>query len=930
MPAPALSFPVRANLDDFNKKMSDLGNMAGRATRLAVKSFENMDNAIVASSATSFRKIALGVGGAVVAAKLFGAAISATREQLAELLAIADKAADRNVGADFFQGFVSESRKLRVAVSDMEDALSHASQATKEKSPINLSEWETAGERITEVEKALRVFNATGGKLQGLVLYRDAETQEDKIMAVLTAMNELEAQGRKLEALQLGELMFGSKFVDNIRLGKTSVDSILQSMQAAKEAGDGVFSQAMIERAKQVDDQLRLAHQRLDKEMKPSWQSLASIMLDIKEAWTWVVDKAAAFARWINRVDLKILKDELADINKALEEGPANRSGFYILWSDRMLTERRDALQGMIDDRSGPVTRPMVTVNRPSRGEGDAPTRKESDASTSRDRFESTADSIEKRTAALNAETAAIDLGTAARERAKIVAELETVAKQANTAAGMENTEVTDEQRERINAVADAWSRAAAASEQARGPFASAARSAMDFNKNLQNIAVSSVDNLTNAFLSIADGSKTAKEAIADLAQSALRDLSQMIIKAMLYRAISSMFGVPGFADGGFVPGFASGGYTGGGGKYQPAGIVHRGEYVFNQEAVNRIGVRNLDRLHGYAQGGLVAPAKPPASASNVTGTPRLNSTLAASALMLVARSKEQAKKSPTQCAHLSIARYSGARLSRRSARLVRTGCSRMTCIALVIDRKNCIYIASDGIGYDDDGIAVAIHPKVLTLPHLSAAIASTGCGHFTEAFYSRFGWKLESFDDLVEHAAEWSKIIYGEYVAHYGVEDSLCFIMAGWSDARERFEAHSVSSYEGSEKAAPWTLSPLPYIWSSVGLGANGDLASRFGLRWPELDSPGPVNGFGMTTRLVCAARARSGPLPDDIHDSARAFAVGGFLQLTVVERDHVSTAILHRWPDEIGKKVDPLAGEPMPVNLPEANAASEKSSND
>ncbi|HFO0258609.1 TPA: phage tail length tape measure family protein [Raoultella ornithinolytica] len=43
--------------------------------------------------------------------------------------------------------------------------------------------------------------------------------------------------------------------------------------------------------------------------------------------------------------------------------------------------------------------------------------------------------------------------------------------------------------------------------------------------------------------------------------------------------------------------GFASGGYTGPGGKYQPAGIVHKGEYVFDSASTNRIGVSQLEAL---------------------------------------------------------------------------------------------------------------------------------------------------------------------------------------------------------------------------------------------------------------------------------------------------------------------------------------------
>ncbi len=59
--------------------------------------------------------------------------------------------------------------------------------------------------------------------------------------------------------------------------------------------------------------------------------------------------------------------------------------------------------------------------------------------------------------------------------------------------------------------------------------------------------------------------------------------------------------------------GFASGGFTGAGGKWQPAGVVHRGEYVFPQEAVRALGVPFLQALHkgaaGYADGGPVATA---------------------------------------------------------------------------------------------------------------------------------------------------------------------------------------------------------------------------------------------------------------------------------------------------------------------------------
>lgn len=57
------------------------------------------------------------------------------------------------------------------------------------------------------------------------------------------------------------------------------------------------------------------------------------------------------------------------------------------------------------------------------------------------------------------------------------------------------------------------------------------------------------------------------------------------------------------------LPGRATGGYTGNGGKYDPAGIVHRGEFVFSKAATSRLGVGFLSSLHSAktAKAGMIA-----------------------------------------------------------------------------------------------------------------------------------------------------------------------------------------------------------------------------------------------------------------------------------------------------------------------------------
>ena len=91
----------------------------------------------------------------------------------------------------------------------------------------------------------------------------------------------------------------------------------------------------------------------------------------------------------------------------------------------------------------------------------------------------------------------------------------------------------------------------------------------------------------------IADSMVKIQQAIASGAVSApypANIIAMASIAAQTAGIVSNIQAVSGV-------GFASGGYTGPGGKYQPAGIVHKGEYVFDQASTNRIGVSQLEAL---------------------------------------------------------------------------------------------------------------------------------------------------------------------------------------------------------------------------------------------------------------------------------------------------------------------------------------------
>lgn len=122
-------------------------------------------------------------------------------------------------------------------------------------------------------------------------------------------------------------------------------------------------------------------------------------------------------------------------------------------------------------------------------------------------------------------------------------------------------------------------------------------------------------DGLTNAIFDWIDGTKSASDAFREFASSFLREIAQMILKQMIFNALKA---ITGYSDGGLVTGFATGGYTGAGGKYQPAGIVHKDEFVIRKESTNQPGAKEflanfnrhgmdaLNKFKGYANGGLV------------------------------------------------------------------------------------------------------------------------------------------------------------------------------------------------------------------------------------------------------------------------------------------------------------------------------------
>ncbi|MEG2736251.1 MAG: phage tail tape measure protein, partial [Hafnia sp.] len=148
--------------------------------------------------------------------------------------------------------------------------------------------------------------------------------------------------------------------------------------------------------------------------------------------------------------------------------------------------------------------------------------------------------------------------------------------------------------------------------------------SATDVYSSIANISQAAFANLSDSLTELATtGKMNARSFFTDM----LKMITKMIIQLSMAQAIMAAMnwispskGVgnnPGAVPMGLksLSSHAVGGYTGDGDKYEPAGIVHRGEFVFTKEATSRIGVPRLsammDSVKGYADGGLVGGVLP-------------------------------------------------------------------------------------------------------------------------------------------------------------------------------------------------------------------------------------------------------------------------------------------------------------------------------
>ncbi|MFK3847941.1 tape measure protein [Agrobacterium pusense] len=255
-------------------------------------------------------------------------------------------------------------------------------------------------------------------------------------------------------------------------------------------------------------------------------------------------------------------------------------------------------------------------------GAGGSGSGKSAAGRTRADEYAREVEQITKRTAALKAETAAQaglnplinDYGYAV-EYARAKQDLLTAAQEAGV-------KITPELTKSIEGLAAGYANAVVASEQLAEKQDEIRQRAEEAMATAKDVTRGIID----GFVEGASAADILADSLKKIGNALIDDVLNSIFKVNnaagggggFLSGLFSLFGGGGKSSFPSAPGglYSDGGYTGDGGKYQPAGVVHKGEYVFDQAAVKAAGgpaaMEAMRRnLKGYANGGPVGISVP-------------------------------------------------------------------------------------------------------------------------------------------------------------------------------------------------------------------------------------------------------------------------------------------------------------------------------
>lgn len=576
------------------RKMSEIEGRAKTMTERLDKQFAAIGSGIKGGVLAALGGVATGALGALAPLALLDSALKSI-DDASHLVDVADRI---GLTTTALQELAFGFSQAGVEQADFEAGMTQFAK--------RIGEAATKGGTLADILKAngvaIRDHNGQIRSSQDLLrdyanLVRGAATEQEKMVLVT------EAFGRG-----------GTEFVNALNDGAAGIDKM---GRAAKDAGV-VIDDALLRRAEEMGDRWEAAWTRF----KVASQSA---MLTALQGMDSLSARFAAFEKQRAAVDLGALAGgAVGKPGEVMTTGTGNKpspldariAGAF----GGEIAKADDKLVDALKARYGDAAQRATVIPGPKEKSGGRAESKFA-PKTANDRLFEDVQAVQDRIAALRAEEEMLGLNFEAQQKRRVALDLEqTALRQVREEArrkgdqDWQNAKLSPEQVRAIDEVAAAYARQADALRQAQ--------EAQDLQRDILKGAFSDLRS------ALEDGKIEAEEwgdIFGNILDKIIDKIENDLIDA-IFSANSAMSGGGGGGIGGLLGGlfgggvglggltwdsWDSGGYTGPGGKYQTAGLVHKGEVVFDQAAVRGAGgpavLESLRRsLKGYAEGGPV------------------------------------------------------------------------------------------------------------------------------------------------------------------------------------------------------------------------------------------------------------------------------------------------------------------------------------
>lgn len=625
-----LVLSMEANMKKFERAFAQASGTADRNMRQIERRVEQSESRVEATMGRVGSAIRAGIAGALASISLQSfTKLSDTFTKVQNQLKVGGLEGDRL--AKTYKELFDIAQQQGAPLEQLATLYGRASTAQKE---LNASSADLM--RFTSATAtALRVGGtsaeeASGALLQLSQVLGSSKVQAEEYNSLIDGLRPLlqaaaagieEAGGSvsKLTALVKDGKVSSEAFFRGVLAGKPAIDALAQATRDTSEQALTRLNNALVDfvgklgEATGASDNAVLSINNFAKGV----QGLAGSIPDAIELLKKLADQAQSTATSIGNAPIfKRLAEKYADpaAVKALEDKmnaaqavPAGKAG-AVEGIDALRKAMRDRMPAApaagntgdsIFDQVAALDAKALAGKTISLKDYKVPGEKDKKAGGSKtpNDYEREVQAIGRRTRALDDERSVVGESAYEVARSEAALRLEEAAKKANLT-------VTEAMQIRIDELASAYGRAKVALDEAEKK-----------QRDFQEASSVAGHTLSDAF----------KDAI--LNGEKLTDVMDKLLKSLASRGIDGFFDSL-FAKGGagstflssILGSFADGGYTGPGGKYQPAGVVHRGEYVMDAATTRRIGRGNLDAIRrgrGYASGGFVgapmAPMAPPA-----------------------------------------------------------------------------------------------------------------------------------------------------------------------------------------------------------------------------------------------------------------------------------------------------------------------------